>query len=319
MSKTALITGITGQGGSYLAALLLKKGYNVHGLVRPDEGVGWRHTYLGIADAVILHECILTDAEAVTDVLIKIHPDEIYNLAAQSVVSQSIQNPEDTLNFNIHSVENLLASIVQIDNTIKFFHASSSEIFDPNAQQPLTITSPIRPTNPYGVSKAENHLLVQKYRNESNIFAVNGILFPHESPLRHQKSLIKTLITSAEAIKNGSDQKIHLGQANNQRDFGNAQEYVEAMWLSLQQEDAHDYIISSGTPVSILDISEYILKKFDLPLDIIKIDKALFRSPNTPIIYAENNVTRNTLGWTCNIGIYETIDTMIDFKELRTR
>lgn len=313
MSKIALITGITGQDGSYLADLLLKKGYNVHGLVKPDEEACWRHNYLHIQDAIMLHECLLTDKLAVRDAIGQIKPDEIYNLAAQSLVSESIKNPEATLEFNIQSVEYLLESIIQIDNTIRFFHASSSEIFDPTATQPLTSSATIGPINPYGESKAANHLLVQNYRVNFNVFAVNGILFPHESPLRHDKSLIKTLIRSAKFIKDGGNKKIHLGQAENQRDFGNAREYVEAMWLSLQQNTARDYIISSGNPVSIMDITKYILKKFNLSEDVIKMDEALFQSPNIPIIYGDNTETIKILGWECNTSIYETIDSMIEF------
>ena len=317
--KVALITGVYGQDGSYLAALLSKHGYTVHGVVRPHSQKSWRHAYLQIEGKVTIHECDLENQPAVTGLIEVVQPTEIYHLAAQSSVPVSLQHPAQTLRFNTLSVLNLLESIRLINTNIKFFHASSSEIFDPAADQPLTAFSPIRPANPYGISKATSHLMVQQYRKIFGLFVVNGILFPHESPLRQPDSFIKKLIQSALSIKNGSGDSVRLGQVSNQRDFGDASNYTQAMLLTLQVETPDDYIISSGNPVSIKDIAEYVLKKYELPFDAMYSDPTLFRHPNAEVVYGDNARTQETLGWKPSTSIFETIDRMIEFEEIYPR
>ena len=315
MNKVALITGVFGQDGSYLAELLLTKGYVVHGVARDRESGAWRHEYLGITGKVTIHTIDLTDKAALTVLLTEIRPSEIYNLAAQSSVAHSIDNPEATLLFNINSVTAILESIQAVDTTIKLFHASSSEIFDPEAEQPLTVHSPIKPGNPYGVSKAANHTAVIDYRTRFGMFAVNGILFPHESPLRDVSSFINRSIATAMDIKTGTKDHLTLGQIENKRDFGDARLFVEAMWLSLQAPSAADYIISSGTAVSIREIVEYILNQYEVPRCATLIDERMFRYPNMPLMVGDNTETKATLGWSYDRPIFVTIDDMIEFHK----
>jgi len=318
MNKVALITGVFGQDGSYLAEFLLAKGYTVHGITRPKDNGAWRHDFLHIAGQVIVHTTDITDLSALKDLLSEIRPTEIYNLAARSSVQDSINNPEATLIFNISSLQTILDAVQEVEPTVRIFHASSSEIFDPTAEQPLKVDSPINPTNPYGVSKAANHKAVIDYRTRLGLFAVNGILFPHESPLRDQHSFIKKCIATALEIKRGTKEFISLGQIENKRDFGDARLFVKAMWLSLQAPEATDYIISSGSAVSIKEIAEYILKKCEVPLSAIRIDESMFRHPNMPLMLGDNTETKAKLGWSYESSIFVTINDMIEFQKTIT-
>lgn len=315
MKKTALITGISGQDGSYLAAFLLNKGYIVHGITREKSNPIPSHKYLGITDRIRLHQVNLIDITAVKSTVKEIAPTEIYHLAAQSSVNASLVNPGKTIEFNVNSTANLLETIRTDPSPIKFFYASSSEIFDPHATLPLTINSSIKPTNPYGMSKAQSHFLVQNYRKEYSLYLVNGILFPHESPLRAPHSFIKTTIRQAVAISQGSTTPIRLGQIENKRDFGDARDYAVAMWWCLQQSAARDYIIATGKATSIKQITEYILTSLNVPLNVYFSDPALWREPNMPIIYGDNSDILPYSKWSQGYDLYTTIDDMIRFEK----
>lgn len=309
--KKALITGISGQDGAYLAKLLVEKGYEVFGISRNKKPDIYNLEYLKIDDKVKIFQCNLLSYKKVYELVQKIHPNEIYNLAGQSSIDISFVEPMETLTHNINSVMNLLEAIRQTDKKIKFYQATSCEIYSSNNTLPITENSPLFPSSPYGVSKATGHLLVINYRETYGLFCASGILFNHESHLRKPNYFIRRLIRTAIEISKGADKYINLGQADNKRDFGWSPKYVEAMWLMLQNEEAKDYIICSGRSVSIRDITEYVLDKFNIPHDRIKIDKKLFRSPNVKDLYGDNTRARQELNWDYDKDFFSILDILI--------
>ena len=237
--KTAIITGVTGQDGAYLSELLLKKEYRVVGLVRSVTGSRTdKLQYLGIHDQVELYECDLQDLSQVIKMISGFKPDEIYNLAAQSSVSLSFQQPIGTIQFNINSVVNILEAIRLINPKIKFYQASSSEMFGKIEALPITEETKFHPLSPYAISKVAAHYITINYRESYGVFACCGILFNHESYLRGNNFFVKKVITGALDILHGKKDHIELGQLDIKRDFGFSKRYVEAMWLMLQKEVA---------------------------------------------------------------------------------
>ena len=317
IKNIALITGITGQDGSYLAAFLLDKKYEVHGITRNLTETHWRHDYLGITDALMLHAANLEDEMAIRTLLADIQPTEIYHLAAESSVAASLADPYPTLRFNIQSTLALLNATRAINSNIRFFNASSAEIFDANVTQPLTLESPFKPNTPYGISKLTGHTLVQKYRHHSNLFAVNGILFPHESPLRLETSFFKSVIRNAVACKRGTKHAITLGYIDTERDFGDATQYVKVMWKSLQVIRADDYIIATGIPTSLRVLVMYIMDKLELPASLLETTRDANR-PLPKTIYGDPTETCQKLDWTYTGDVFATIDAMIAFETVRT-
>lgn len=313
MEKIALITGITGQDGSYLAKLLLTKGYLVHGTSRTPKAKNWRHHELSISKQLTINECDLTDRDAVITLITTIQPTEIYHLAAQSSVSESFTVPYETFCQNTLSTLTLLEVVRAIDINIKIFNASSSEIFDQFAPQPLSLTSPRLPASPYGISKLAGHMLVEQYRTTFRLFAVNGILFPHESPLRQPNSFIKTVIRKAIACTQNEQGNIALGYIDTERDFGYAASYVEMMWRSLQAQTATDYIIATGQTTSLRTIVEYIAKKLNLPQTTIT-SSPIQQSTLPTSIYGDITDTTAKLGEFPITNLYATIDAMIEFE-----
>lgn len=311
----ALITGITGQDGSYLAKLLLEKGYEVHGLSRELTKTHWRHNYLEISNHIKLHQCDLMSYEDVENCISSIQPDKIFHLAAQSSIPESLRFPIETIQFNITSTQNLLEAIRQIKPEVRFFHASSSEIFDQTGEVPFTIHSAIKPSNPYGISKATCHFLTITYRKQFQLYAVNGVLFPHESPLRDRPTLLTLFVSQAEAIKNGDSQALRLAAPENIRDIGDARSYVEAISLSLEPDEPSDYIISSGKPVSIRSVAMTVLEKYNLNESYIVIDNSLLNTTVSPAIYGDLTETTRMLNWLPSITLSETIESIIKFKQ----
>jgi GDPmannose 4,6-dehydratase len=313
MEKIAFITGITGQDGSYLAALLLTHGYEVHGTSRRSDGVSVGHRELGIVDKVTLHPVDITDRDALTTCITSIQPTEIYHLAAQSSVAESWQTPYNTFCTNSLSTFILLEIIRTTAPLTKFFNASSCEIFDQAAPQPFSLTSPRLPSTPYGISKLAGHTLTEQYRTHYGLFAVNGVLFPHESPLRQPYSFIKSVIRQTVACTQQEQEKIVLGYIDTKRDFGNASDYADIMWRALQSEVATDYIIATGTATSLRTITEYVMAKLGVPLENLQTattpDKALSAS-----IFGDNRDTLEKLNVTTLTDIYTTIDAMIEFE-----
>ncbi|MEQ8688267.1 MAG: GDP-mannose 4,6-dehydratase [Imperialibacter sp.] len=316
MTKTAIITGITGQDGAYLAKLLLSKGYSkVIGLARStDKGDFERLDFLGIKSDIEIIACDLTDAGAVESIIKQYRPDEIYNLAAQSSVGYSFEIPSATFQFNTLSVMNLLEAIKKIDKSIRFYQASSSEMFGNVALQSLPIKESLlfHPVSPYGISKASAHWLTVNYREAYGLFTCCGILFNHESALRGPNFVIKKLINTAINIQQGKSGSLTMGNLAISRDWGYAPKYVEAMWLMLQQDTANDFVICSGTVTTLQNIILTVFDKLGLDLNThLRLDSAFMRSLDLGLIFGDNSKAKKELGWEYDISTNELIDALI--------
>lgn len=316
MNKTAIITGITGQDGAYLSKLLLEKNYRVIGLVRLDvEESIFGLSYIKALDHIILRKCNLLNIKDIINILNEYKPVEIYNLAAQSSVGISFEQPWDTINFNILSVLNILEAIKKIDRRIKFYQASSSDMYGNIDTLPVTERSIIHPSSPYGISKATAHWIAVNYRESYNLFVCSGILFNHESYLRAPNFFVKKVILHGLDIIEGVKEVIHVGNIDLRRDFGYAPDYIKAMWLMLQQEVPKDYIICSGSSVSLRDILYYIFEKFEISKEKIIIDPSLYRPNDIHNIYGDKTKAENELGWTYNRSFFEVLDILIEEEE----
>lgn len=247
MAKTALICGISGQDGAYLASLLLDKGYHVHGAARDAQmATFYNLQLLGIKDRLTFHSMALNDFRSVLQVLVKVQPDEIYNLAGQSSVGLSFDQPVETLESISVGTLNLLEAIRFIAAPMKLYSAGSSECFGNTGGEPADEETPFRPRSPYAVAKATAFWEVANYREAYNLFACTGILFNHESPLRPERFVTQKIVRTACRIASGSGEKLHLGNISIARDWGWAPEYVDAMWRILQQDSAEDFVIATG-------------------------------------------------------------------------
>jgi GDPmannose 4,6-dehydratase len=297
MYKISLITGITGQDGAYLARLLLEKGHRVTGIVRhgqekiPVFGLD----YLSIMDKVQILPCDLCSSYEVGELLANVQPDEIYNLAGQSSVSQSYKIPNKTLNYNILSVLTLLEEIRCNVQNIKFYHASSSEMFGIIKQLPIVEDMSFHPVSPYAVSKASAHWIAKNYRESYGLFISCGILFNHESYLRSRNFFIKYLICEALEISLGNKDKLILGNLNLRRDFGFAPSYVEAMYLMLQHKKPDDFLVCSGSSILLQEIADYVCDKIGIDRSCLVQSKELFRPLDIPDIYGDNSKVKNEL------------------------
>lgn len=319
MNKTAIITGITGQDGAYLSKLLLEKDYRVIGLVRIDvEESLFGLRYVKTLDHVILRKCNLLNIYDIVDIITEYKPVEIYNLAAQSSVGISFEQPWDTINFNILSVLNILEAIKKIDRRIKFYQASSSDMYGNIDSLPVTERSIIHPSSPYGISKASAHWIAVNYRESYNLYVCSGILFNHESYLRTPNFFVKKVILNGLDIQEGLRAVIHVGNIDFKRDFGYAPDYIKAMWLMLQQEVAKDYIVCSGLSVSLRDILYYVFEKLEISKEKIIIDPGLYRPNDIHNIYGDKTKAENELGWTYNRSFFEVLDLLIE-EEKRNR
>ncbi|MFA5295891.1 MAG: GDP-mannose 4,6-dehydratase [Methanoregulaceae archaeon] len=294
--KTALITGITGQDGAYLSKYLLEKDYTIIGITRNQSSLS-RLKYLGMENKITFQVCNLLDFSQISKLIKYYEPDEIYNLAAQSSVSQSFRQPLETMNFNILSVLNILEAIKNINNRIKFYQASSSEMYGLVRDLPITVQTPMHPVSPYGISKASAHWITSNYRESYGIFACCGILFNHESYLRDPNYFIKKVIRNAIQIKNNERDVLIVGNIDIKRDFGYSPFYVEAMWKMLQQNEPDNYIVCSGKSVLLREIVYFVFNLLDIDKDKIVIDKALFRPCEIPDIYGDNSMTKLMLDW----------------------
>lgn len=317
--KTAIITGISGQDGAYLAKLLLSKGYKVIGLVRPKrkmplEGLA----FLGIINKVELKEVDLLDKDAVDELIKYYCPDEVYNLAAQSSVGLSFKTPVDTFEFNTISVINLLEAIRNYSIETKYYQASSSEMFGNIGEDnlPLKESMLFHPASPYGISKASAHWLTVNYREAYGLKACCGILFNHESSLRGNNFVIKKVLSTALKIKNKEVDKLQLGNLSVKRDWGYAPKFVEAMWLMLQQDVFKEYLICSGEVNSLKDVAKKIFEKFDLNFEKhVQIEENLMRNVELDIIYGDNSKAKNELGWDYNLKLDGLIEKLIYDEE----
>jgi GDPmannose 4,6-dehydratase len=317
--KTALITGVSGQDGSYLAQWLLSKGYKVIGLVRNSEGEGlWRLKFLNIASSVELIECDLTDMSQLFRVVQQVQPQEIYHLAAQSSVSASFSQPIATINYNTVSTLNLLETIRLFHQEIKFYQASSSEMYGEVDSLPIDEGHVINPQSPYAISKATCYWMTRNYRQAYKLFATTGILFNHESALRQNSFVVKKIIRTAFDIAEGKTDKLVLGNIDVRRDFGYAPAYVQAMWLIMQQEVPDDFVICSGFSTSIREIVEIVFAKLKISMSCLQTETSLFRPAEINENYGNPNKAKTVLGWEYNLSAEKLIDQLLaDEREVR--
>jgi GDPmannose 4,6-dehydratase len=313
MKKSAIITGITGQDGAYLAKLLLDKNYEVIGLTRSSNHLkNKKLNYLNIDSDINIIECDLSDFSNVLNIIHKYNPDEIYNLAAQSSVGVSFSQPIGTIHFNIVSVLNILEAIRISNLNIKFYQASSSEMYGYVDKLPIKINTPMHPLSPYAISKASAHWIVVNYREAYNIFACSGVLFNHESFLRTNSFFVKKVINESVINRNNDNWRLNVGNIEVKRDFGYSPDYVYAMWSMLQLDAPKDYIICSGKSIYLREIIEYVFDKLDICHDKIIVNQDFFRPTEIEDIYGDNLQAKKDLNWTNIDNFFNVLDILID-------
>jgi len=315
--KKALITGITGQDGSYLAELLLDKGYAVHGLIRRASTFNTDridHLYKDFHDPearVFLHYGDLSVSGQITDLLHDIQPDEIYHLGAQSHVRVSFDIPEYTGDITGLGTLRLLEAIRKTNIKTKFYQASSSEMFGA-APPPQNEKTPFQPQSPYAAAKVYAYYIVKNYREAYKIFACNGILFNHESPRRGETFVTRKITRAATRIKLGMQKKLYLGNLEAKRDWGYAGDYVEAMWLMLQQEKPDDYAIATGETHSVREFVEKVFAKLDMDYhDYVEIDPKYFRPTEVDVLLGDSTKAQKTLNWQPKVTFEKLVEMMI--------
>ncbi|MEQ9354541.1 GDP-mannose 4,6-dehydratase [Coleofasciculus chthonoplastes] len=314
--KKALICGISGQDGAYLAKLLLNQGYSVCGTSRDAQMSSFQNlVLLGIRDQVKLESAALTDFRSVLQVLMKNQPDEVYNLAGQSSVGLSFEQPVETLESISIGTLNLLEAIRFTGEPIKFYNAGSSECFGDIGTEAADETTPFRPRSPYAVAKSAAFWQVANYREAYGLFACSGILFNHESPLRPQRFVTQKIVAAVSRIAQGSQEKLYLGNVDIQRDWGWAPEYVEAMYKILQQEEPDDYVIATGESYT---LEEFVVAAFDSVglnwQDYVITDRSLFRPTDLAISRGNPAKAKEKLGWQAQYKMPDIVRMMVQAK-----
>jgi len=299
-AKTALITGISGQDGTYLASLLVGKGYRVYGTSRDAELSRFDNLRsLGILDNIHLLSMIPNDFKSTVSAISRVRPDEIYHFAGQSSVGLSFEQPSETIESVIGGTLNILESLRFLSLPARFYHASSSECFGDTAGRSADETTPFNPVSPYAVAKTSAHWLVRNYREAHGMFAVNGILFNHESVLRPARFVTQKIVRAAYRISKGSKENLFLGDLSITRDWGWAPEYVDAMWRMLQVDEADDYVIATGEANSLRDFVAEAFACFGLNwTDHVLRDERLIRPNEIPWSQGNAEKARDKLGWT---------------------
>ena len=330
MSKVALITGITGQDGSYLAELLLEKGYEVHGIVRRASLIN-THRIDHIYDQIKLHYGDLTDAMSVTNLIKDIEPDEIYNLGAQSHVKVSFEIPEYTAQVDGLGTLRVLEAVrlLGMEMKTRVYQASTSELYGEVQQTPQTETTPFYPRSPYGVAKLYGYWIVKNYRESYGIHASSGILFNHESPRRGETFVTRKITRGLSRISVGEQDCLYLGNLNAKRDWGHAKDYVEAMWLMVQQDEPDDYVIATGEQYSVKDFVDKAAPFFGFNIEwmgegelefgydwntkrkIIAVDKKYFRPAEVESLLGDASKAKRKLGWEPKISFDQLIEDMV--------
>ncbi len=308
----ALITGITGQDGSYLAELLLEKGYQVFGMVRRSSTE--KFDRIGhIRDKIHLRQADLLDQLSLIRLIEDCQPDEIYNLAAQSFVPTSWEQPMLTGEFNALGVTKWLEAIRLVNKKIKFYQASSSEMFGKVKEVPQNEKTPFYPRSPYGVAKVYAHWITVNYRESYGIFAVSGILFNHESPRRGLEFVSRKITDGVARIKLGLAKKLLLGNLDAKRDWGFAGDYVKAMWLMLQQKEPEDFIIATGKNHSVRELAQIAFERVGLDYEkFVGVDPRLVRPAEVDILLGDSSYARKRLGWKPEVAFQELIQMMVD-------
>jgi GDPmannose 4,6-dehydratase len=311
-AKRALITGITGQDGSYLADLLLEKDYEVHGMVRRASTEKFERIE-HLRDRIVLHQGDLLDQRSLVDALRASQPDEIYNLAAMSFVAVSWIQPTLTAEFTGVGVTRMLEAMREAAPEARFYQASSSEMFGKVREVPQTEDTPFYPRSPYGVAKAYGHHITVNYRESYDLYAVSGILFNHESPRRGLEFVTRKITWHAAAIKLGLLDEISLGNLDAERDWGYALDYVEAMWLMLQRDDPEDFVIATGTANSVRDCVNIAFEHLGLdPDEYVKTDEALKRPAEVDHLIGDYGKAKRLLGWEPKTSFEDLIKLMVD-------
>ena len=312
MSKSALITGITGQDGAYLAKLLLEKGYQVHGMHRRTSTDSLERL-ADIADQIQLHHGDLLDELSVLRLLEKTEATEVYNLAAQSFVPISWEEPVHTGDVTALGVTRLLEAIRQVNPQIKMYQASSSEMFGKVQETPQTETTPFWPRSPYGVAKVYGYWITVNYRESYDMFACNGILFNHESPLRGKEFVTRKITDAVARIKLGVQTQLSLGNLDAYRDWGFAGDYVNAMWLMLQQDTPDDYVISTGEQHSVREFCDIAFTSVGLRTeDHVVTDPRFFRPAEVNTLLGDSSKAQSKLGWQRKINFQQLVTMMVE-------
>ena len=340
MKKKALITGVTGQDGSYLAEFLLEKDYEVHGMVRRsslEQKLRIDHLYKGVDSHELdfhVHYGDMTDSSNIMRLLQQIQPDEVYNLAAQSHVRISFDIPEYTANADALGSLRILEAIriLGLENKTKYYQASTSELYGKVQEIPQKETTPFYPRSPYGVAKMYSYWLTINYREAYNIYACNGILFNHESPRRGNSFVTKKIAESVAKIKQGKLKKIRLGNLDAKRDWGYAKDYVEAMWLMLQHETAEEFVIATGETHTVREFVEKAFKHIDIDISwkgsgvdevgydsntkqaLVTIDPYYFRPTEVEILIGDATKAKEKLHWEAKVKFEELVDIMMDYE-----
>ena len=323
MSKKALITGITGQDGSWLAELLLQKGYEVHGLVRrvaleAQSHRLWRIQHL--VKKIHLHSASMESYASIFNVVHKIQPDEVYHLAAQSYVSYSFEDEFSTLSTNINGTHYVLSAIKEIGVKTRFYFAGSSEMFGKVTTGPQNEKTKFHPRSPYGISKVAGFELTRNYREAYNLHASSGILFNHESERRGFEFVTRKISTGVAKIKLGIESFIELGNLEAKRDWGYAPEYTEAMWMMLQQKEPDDYVVGSGEIHSVKDFVKYAFETLGLDYQkYVKINEKFYRPSEVDLLQSDSAKINNKVGWKTKTTFEELIIKMVTFDYNRLK
>lgn len=336
--KTALITGVTGQDGAYLSELLLSKGYIVHGVKRRaslfnTQRVDHLYTDPHVGEARFrLHYGDLTDSTNLIRIVQEVQPDEIYNLGAQSHVQVSFETPEYTANADAVGVLRLLEAIriLGLEDHIRFYQASTSELFGNAPESPQSEKTPFRPRSPYGAAKLYAYWITVNYREAYGMYACNGILFNHESPLRGETFVTRKITRAAARIKLGIDQKLYLGNLDAKRDWGHARDYVVGMWSMLQQDEPRDYVLATGRATSVRSLCSLAFRKAGLPLEwtgtgraekgrcvktghtLVEIDPRYYRPAEVDYLLGDASRARKELGWVPTTSFEEMVEEMVE-------
>jgi GDPmannose 4,6-dehydratase len=314
--KSALITGITGQDGSYLAEFLLAKGYTVHGLVRrvaledPDHRM-WRIRHL--LGKLELHSASLESYASIFKVLHKVQPDECYHLAAQSFVSTSFEDEFSTVNTNIGGTHSMLSAVKEVVPRCRFYFAASSEMFGKVRETPQKESTPFHPRSAYGISKCAGFELTRNYREAYGLHATSGILYNHESPRRGFEFVTRKITSQVAKIKLGSTQKLFLGNLEAKRDWGHARDFVEAMWLMLQQDVPDDYVVATGEAHSVREFAETAFDHVGLDYrDFVETDARLLRPAEVELLLGDASRAQAILGWQARCRFQDLVREMVD-------
>lgn len=310
--KTALICGVSGQDGAYLAQLLLERGYIVHGASRDAQAIGFENLRkLGLLDSVRLESLNITDFRSVLQALRRVRPDEVYNLAGQSSVALSFEQPVETLESISVGTLNLLEAIRFTERPIRFYNAGSGECFG-DTREPADESTAFRPRSPYAVAKSAAHWEVANYADAYGLFACTGILFNHESPLRAERFVTRKIVAAACRISRGSGERLRLGDLTVQRDWGWAPEYVEAMWKMLQQDAPATYVIATGESHTLEEFVSQAFAEVGLEWrDYVDVDQRLFRPADITFASANPSLARERLGWSARARMPDVVHMMM--------